>query len=216
MIGKAILPLCLIAAPVAAIERHDTAGLELTVEVVEELVEVDGLGVRIVRASGQSVPELARRITARWQAEGSAIRALREGGWQLRSRWNRGRSEVLQWRDGPAPVELLHSQLQPDPRRAARQADPFSLPATCAWGRSIRADSGRKPYRQQSALCRASVQQVLPLVRVTLAASGWQIQAESAASLQLARGSSLARLSLIPGGNGTGSWLVWVDHEAGP
>lgn len=206
---------CLLGTSLAAtFERRDLGGLSVTVESIPEVVIVDGLTLNITRASGVGVPQLAQRLQLRWRTEGSVVSAQQVEGWNIVSRLDRGRNELVQWRGEGGRAELLHSSLVTDqqPRRRARA--PFDLPRACAWGRVIEGVSGHSTFEQHTARCKEAAATVTAGLPSRLQALGWSIRSRADAVWDMQRSSDHARLTLIDGAAG-GSSLVWLHVHPG-
>jgi hypothetical protein len=204
----------LLATAGNAIEARDVGGLDVQVERIGEPVIVDGVQMRIQRAQGVDVKRLAVRIEQRWQREGGALRHLEQQGWQMLGRWQAGRSDLIQWRgEGPDAV-LLYSRLDTQQKPLRHAAPPFSLPSGCAWGRSVEGDSNGRRYLQRSAVCRGTVAQLQPALRVTLSAQGWVFRGETAAAMEVVRGGVQGTLLFAPGPDRNHSAVVWIGTLA--
>lgn len=193
-----------------AIEARDATGLELAVERISEPVTVDGVQLRIQRAQGRDVPQLASRIGQRWQVEGGTQRRLHQQGWQMLARWQDGRSDLIQWRGEGSDALLLYSRLDTLQQPQRRSAPPFSLPSGCAWGRVVEGESMGRQYLQRSAVCRASSAAVQPAVRAVLQAQGWILRGETAATMELAQRDVQGTLVFARGRNLHETALVWI------
>lgn len=203
------VPLLLNAPDASGIEARDLQGLQITFDQWADPVQVDGVAMRIQRAAGGDVDELARRIVARWRREGDVVRPLQRPGWQLVARWREGRSELLQWRGEGADGELLHSSL--DLMRGTSRAPPppFALPARCRWGRSIEGGGDSRPFQQRSAYCTSSLPGVQPLIRSQLTAQGWSVSPSGKPVMELEHTDIRGRLILSEDGP-AGTALVWI------
>src|SRR5690606_21655485 len=98
MLALALILILVPAQEISAIEARDVRGLDVAVERIDEPVIVDGVQLRIQRAQGVDVHQLASRIGQRWQVEGGTQRRLQQQGWQMLARWQDGRSDLIQWR----------------------------------------------------------------------------------------------------------------------
>jgi len=206
---------CLFAATLAApFEKRDLGGLAVTVEAIPEEVIVDGLAVNITRASGAGVAQLAQRLQVRWRTEGSVVHAQQMDGWNIASRLDQGRNELLQWRGEGERAELLHSFLVIDRQPRGRARAPFALPRACAWGRVIEGVSGGSAFEQHAAHCETPAQALTAALQPRLQGLGWSIRRRSDAVWELQRSSDHAQLALIDG-PARGSSLVWLRVHAG-
>lgn len=209
---KVIAALLLVFAPwAAAIEVHDARGLDVEIETMPAPVSVDGVVMQIRIAQGRDVPALARRIEQRWRREGSSLRRLDERGWQLLSRWETGRSELVQWRGEGAAAQLVFSLLDTLQQPSSPGSAPFRLPSACAWGRSI--DDGA--FSQRSAYCRSAMGSVQQSLRGLLESQGWGIRRDVGASLEVERDGLSGSITLGPGQQPGDSALVWMAIRPG-
>jgi hypothetical protein len=214
-----MMPALLLAAAgalaFAGVERELLAGLAVSVDPVPETVVIDGLGMIMQRVTGSGVPDLIRRIEARWRGQGSQIQQLDQGGWVLRSRIHGKHSEVIQWRSTASDMELLWSRLdvaasvQPEPAKL------FALPAGCAWSRSISGMSGHQRYLQRSARCSHGASDLARSLRASLSSQGWQVHSASSQGLLVRRAGVEGLLSLNVQQEGL-TWLVWLQVEGVP
>lgn len=207
---RLMLLLLLIAPGVNAIEARDVGGLDVAVERIGEPVIVDGVAMRIQRAQGVDVNQLAMRIEQRWQREGGALRHLEQQDWQMLGRWQEGRSDLIQWRGEGSNAELLYSRLDTLQKPLRQSAPPFSLPSGCAWGRSIEEDYSGRRYLQRSAVCRGNTAQLQPAMRAALSAQGWMFRSETAAAMEVVRESVHGTLLFAPGPDRHHSAVVWI------
>lgn len=205
-----ILLALLLVADAAAMEQSDLAGLRVALQPIAEAVNVDGVPLQVRTATGRDVERLAGRIEARWRAEGSVVQAHEVAGWKVRSRFEDGRSEVLQWKGEDDAAQLLHSTL--DAMRAPAKATrpPFRLPRSCAWGRVISGNAGPGSYEQRTAICAEGTAAVIRALRSRLEAQGWSVMHAAGGSLELARQGSGARLVVAPGPQDGQSTVVWL------
>jgi hypothetical protein len=208
--------MAMLLMPVAhAFDAAMTAGLAISIEKIPEPFIVDGLAFTAQRAAGKDVPELARRMAARWRAEGSAVKTVQQGEWSMHTRLQGAYSEVLQWRGRASTYELLLSSV--NVRRVATAApDPgLLLPAGCAWMRSVSGGSDHR-YLQRSARCNRAASELAAALRSMASQQGWRIRSFNDSGLLMDRSGSEAMLSLSPDPGAAGTWLVWlrVDHGA--
>lgn len=202
--------LLITCAPCAgAIEAGDVRGLDVRLEALPESVAVDGVMFEIQFASGRDIPELARRVEQRWRLQGSAVQHMQQRGWQLLARWERGQSELLQWRGDGGAAQLLFSRLDTTRAPARPGSGPMELPARCAWGRLIQDRS----LVLRTAFCRLSLPQLQAQVRTRLAAQGWSVQHASDVILDIARAGESARLTLTAGAQAGESALLWTGQS---
>jgi hypothetical protein len=213
---KAMLAACalLVTGHAAAMERVDLGGLRVSVVPVPGVVNVDGVAMQLSMATGRDVERLAARIEARWRAEGSLVQRHQAAGWQVLSRLEQGRSEVVQWTGDGASARLLHSKLDAMRAPTAPAAPPFRLPAACAWGRVISGTAESGPYEQRTAICGVSPAASLRSLRERLAAQHWVVLRESDMNLEVARAGTEARLVVAPGPGAQQSTVVWLAVPA--
>jgi hypothetical protein len=202
--------LSLLAQGAIAIEARDARGLQVTIERIGEPVIVNGVELRIQRAQGIDIAQLASRIEQRWRTEGGELRHLHLQGWQMLGRWQDGRSDLIQWRGEGSDALLLYSRLDTLQQPQRRSAPPFSLPSGCAWGRVVEGESMGRQYLQRSAVCRASSAAAQPAVRAVLQAQGWTLRGETAATMELAQRDVQGTLVFARGRNLHETALVWI------
>jgi hypothetical protein len=207
---------CLLGASLAvALEKRDLGGLAVTVESIPEEVIVDGLALRIKRASGADVPQLAQRLQIRWRTEGSAVQSQQVEGWKSASRLDQGRNELIQWRGEGPDAELLHSSLVTGRLPRSRSRAPFALPGACAWGRVIEGVSGGSSFEQHTAQCAANAAALATAIQSRLQSLGWNIRSRMDAVWDVHRSGDHARLTLIEGPVPGSSSLVWLRVVSG-
>jgi len=195
------------------LEARDTRGLSLMVERIAEDIRVDGLTMQVHSATGRDVAELAARIEARWRAEGSVVQSA-QSRWQMLSRFERGRSELIQWRGEGPSAQLLHSILDTT-RPAARPAsEPFTLPLHCAWGRVIEGRAGLGSFEQRTGRCSNSSGTVFAAVQRSLATQGWNVSRASGTALELARDGIEGRLFITQDAGDAATAVVWIARRA--
>lgn len=211
----ALLAALCMAPHAAALETRDATGLDVAIEPIAEPIEVDGLPLTVRRATGPGVAILVLRIGERWLAAGAPVRRLSQGGWQMLSRWDGGHAELLQWRGEGATAELLYSRFDARRRPTSVGAPPLHLPVRCAWGRQVAGKAAGVRYQQLTARCRGTAAALMPDLRVSLNADGWQWQETAPGALQVARGASRGMLILVPGRNDSDCWLAWVGTLSG-
>lgn len=195
------------ASCAGAFEPRDVRGLDVRIEPLPEPVAVDGVQFEIVVASGSDVTELARRVEHRWREQGSTVQHLQQHGWQLASRWDAGRSELMQWRGEGGAAQLVFSRLDTLKAPVRPGRGPLLLPSRCAWNRQI-AD---RSHTVSAATCRLALPQLQRQVRAALLAQGWSVQRETAALLEITRDGSSARLTLVPAARPGESAIVWTQ-----
>jgi hypothetical protein len=183
-------------------------------EPIDEPVRVDGVEIRIARATGPGVDELAQRLQSRWRDEGAEVRVLQQAGWQLRARWLEGVSELIQWRGKGHDGELLHSRLVLDPGAQRQVAEPFRLPYGCAWGRAIEGNARKSHYVQRTAFCRDAPGSVIARTVQHLRALQWVIEQSASEALHIHNGVQRGMLIVTPHPGGDGSALVWIGIGA--
>jgi hypothetical protein len=215
MIWRLLLTVvAVLAVPASqAFETHLIAGLAITVDRIPEPVAVDGVAVIIHRATGVDVPELARRFEALWRSQGSAINALQQGSWTLRTRMLGAKSEVVQWRIDRNEPELIWSSLDAAGSVGSTPDAGLRLPASCSWGRSISGRSGASQYLQRTARCTCSAQELSLQLQRSLQLQGWQVRTASDNSLLLDRLGAEGLLSLTAGPGDRATWLTWLRVE---
>jgi hypothetical protein len=208
------------AAMAAAFEPGDIRGLPLKIEGIPEAVVVDGLAMRVARAEGAGVTQVAQRMLQRWQSEGSEVSSQQAQGWQIASRLQRNSHEVIQWRGSGNAAQLLHSTFVTSQLPLKAAAPPFPLPVQCSWGRVIEGVAGPTRYEQHVARCQASSTAVTAALRLRLLAEGWAIRGQAQTGWELDLAGTQGRLT-VAGAPGTGeSSLVWISFRqrtgAGP
>jgi hypothetical protein len=209
-----LLAAAVLASPVSvAFESRLAAGLAVAIERVPEPVAVDGVPMTLQRVTGAGVPELVRRIEELWRSQGSEVRALNQGVWILRSRMQGTKSEVMQWRNGLDISELLWSSLD-----AAGQVQPIpeaglTLPAGCAWGRSVAGSSGQHHYLQRTARCTHALRELSMQLQRTLPPQGWRLRTANDHALVLERQGVEGILSLAAQPGDPATWLTWLRVE---
>lgn len=203
--------LLLVAASCAgAIEPRDARGLDVRLEALPEPVTVDGVVFEIQFASGRDIQELARRMEHRWRQQGSLVQRLQQRGWQLLSRWEEGRSELLQWQGEGAGAQLVFSRLDTTRAPARPGRGPLVLPARCAWGRLIQDRS----QALRTAACRLTLPELQLQLRARLVAQGWSVRQETGVTFEVSRAGQSARLTLSAGSQAGESALVWAGQGA--
>lgn len=195
----------------SAFETADIAGLDVHVEALPDPVVVDGASFLIRRATGPSTSELVERVRLRWVAQGSATRAFQSGPWRVISRWSGDTSEVLQFRTVEGIPEAVHSTYRPDTGKARVRSAPFSLPANCAWGRSISGRTSGSAYEQLSAYCRGSPETGRKSMLALLREAGWQVQGTGMSAFHVTRTDHEALLVIARTTGGGGYGLIWMD-----
>lgn len=203
--------LVMLSGCASAIEATDSANLDVHVENLAEPIEVDGASFRIRRATGPDTFALVERVRQRWNAEGSAPRVLQSGGWHLISRWSGDSSEVLQWRTTDGNGEAVHSRFRPIAGRRRARPAPFTLPANCAWGRSIAGHAGDSNYFQLTGYCKGSPETGRTALLAMLREADWQVKAGDASMLKVTRDEREATLVVARGNDAAGYGLIWID-----
>lgn len=212
----AILLLLQPSSMAMAMQARDFSGLPVQVEAIAEEVVVDGVALRITRAEGRGVAELAHRIQARWRSEGSEVLEQQVPGWQAVSRLHRGKSELIQWRGTDAAGRLLHSLLATSLPPQRGTPAPFVLPAPCAWGRVIEGRAGDSRFEQRSGRCTVAASQVSGALQSRLQAQDWSVSGQADTGWELERAGALARLTLSEGPGRRQSSLVWISVQPDP
>lgn len=214
MSGRCLALLLLLAGELAsAIEPEDVRGLAVSVEPVGESMRVDGVPVIVTSATGRDIEELAARIERRWRNQGSPVQRRAHAGWQLLTRLDAGRSELVQWRIPDGSGELLHSLLDPSRAGNGASAAPFSLPGRCAWGRIIEGGAVRDSFEQRTGHCRRRSADALRALSRSLRAQGWEVAESLPGSLELAGAGLRGLLVVIDDPEGQGSWLSWLGSR---
>lgn len=196
---------------VGALEPRDARGLDVRMESLPEPLIVDGVVFEIQVASGSDVAELARRVEQRWRQQGSIVQHMQQRGWQLVTRWDAGRNELVQWRGEGGAAQLIFSRLDTlkPPVRPGR--GPMLLPSRCAWTRQIEDRS----HAVSSASCHLTLPELQRQVRMALVTQGWSIQREAGGLLEISRDDGSARITLVPAAQPGDSALVWTQITAG-
>lgn len=196
-----------------ALEARDTRGLSLSVERIPEGITVDGLAMQIHSATGRDVAGLAARIEARWRAEGSVVQSA-QSRWQMLSRFEHGRSELIQWRGEGPSAQLLHSIVDTTHPTARPAREPFTLPLHCAWGRFIEGRAGHDAFEQRTGRCSALSGTVFAAVQRSLVAQGWDVSRASGTTLELTRDGIEGRLFITQGAGNAATAVVWIARRA--
>lgn len=190
-------------------EADMTAGLDIAVDRIPEPIEVDGVAMTVLRATGGDVSLLAQRFETSWRAQGSDLKVIQHDGWTLLSRLHGSRSEVVQWRMNPGTPELLWSSA--DIVRSARAIPDagIPLPAGCAWSRSVSGRDRQRQYLQRSARCTQSGHLLSQQLQGSLPKMGWRIVNATDDSLLVEQQGTQGLVALTPMGS-AGAWLTWL------
>src|SRR5690606_36362067 len=180
---------------------------------IPEGITVDGLAMQMHSATGRDVAGLAARIEARWRAEGSVVQSA-QSRWQMLSRFEHGRSELIQWRGEGPSAQLLHSIVDTTHPTARPAIEPFTLPLHCAWGRVIEGRAGHDSFEQRTGRCGTSSDRVFAAVRRSLAAQGWNGSRASGTTLELARDGIEGRLFITQDAGDAATAVVWIARRA--
>jgi len=210
-VSRFALVLLACASCAGAFEPRDARGLDVRIEPLPEPVAVDGVVFEIQVASGSDVAELARRVEQRWRQQGSTVQHMQQRGWELVTRWDAGRSELMQWRGEGSAAQLVFSRLDTLKPPARPGRGPLLLPSRCAWSRQI----GDRSHTVSSAICGLALSELQRQVRAALVAQGWSVQRETAALLEISRDGRSAHLTLVAASRPGESALVWTQVAAG-
>jgi len=197
----------------AGFESHLTTGLDIVIDRIPEPMTVDGVQMVMHFASGRGVPELARRIESSWRSQGSVIRSMQQGSWNLRSRFQGAASEVVQWRTGPAGHELIWSSLDVAAPVLPAADSGLALPAGCTWGRSLSGRSREGFFLQRTARCTQPAQELSMLLQRSLPPQGWQLRSSSDSGFLIGRSGVEGVISLSGQAGDRSTWLTWLRVE---
>lgn len=193
-----------------AFESRDARGLDVRIEPLPEPIAVDGVMLEIQVAHGDDVPELARRIAQRWQQQGSTVQRLQQRDWELLTRWEQGRSELIQWRGAGTTAQLIFSRLDTLRRPSRRGSGPLLLPSRCTWGRLVEDRS----HALRTAFCGLALPDLQRQLRAVLESQGWSIRHEASLLFEIARNGESGRLTLASGRQPDESAVVWTEITA--
>jgi hypothetical protein len=216
----ASLLLIIASAPVGALsasmDASLAAGLAVTIDRIPEPVAVDGVWMTVQRVTGSGVPELARRIEARWRSQGSQVKEQQQGRWKVRSRLQGVMSEVMQWHSDTGGSELLVSVLDVQAPVRPLPSMGLTLPAGCIWGRSISGISGTQSFLQRTARCPHSIQPLSLQLRHSLPTQGWRVRWATDSGLQVERAGGEGFISLSTQAGDRATWVTWLRLESNP
>jgi hypothetical protein len=200
---RSILVLCglsVCAGDAQAFERNAWRDLDVAVEELSGPMSVDGLAMSVLRAVGSDVPELVRRIGARWHKESDAdrIRALAHEQWSILSRIHLGNSEVMQWRGSGEQAELLWSTTDLRQRPGSLPQRAVTMPAGCFWNRSVHGQEHGREYLQSNARCSLSSDHVLRTLISELQREQWSVRSTGGNLIVANRGRMAVRIAIAP------------------
>lgn len=190
----------LLLAPGQAIsfESRWTSGLSVTTERLTGHTAVNGMRLRIDRATGRDVQRLAARILDDWQRESGVehVMASSTGDWNLFSRIHRGESEVVQWRGADSGGELLWSSadllhLDHPPHSTV------PLPSDCHASPPVHGSVEKGGFIQRTGTCPGDVPNVAARFRRILGSSGWTTGEAVGSVLQAQRDGQKVQITLM-------------------
>lgn len=210
-----LVALVMLAQASFAMDARDARGLSVAVERIAEPLIIDGLTMHVERAQGPEVGELARRIEERWRRDRSRVLPSLHGEWQIRSRWDGLRSEVIQWRGEGDRAELLFSWFDASRRPERPAAAPVTLPSHCAWTRVVEGRSMAERYVQLTARCRIGAEGLVSRIEPMLARHDWVVRHKGSLAWDVARSRETARATVVAGASPDESALVWITTMPG-
>jgi hypothetical protein len=173
--------------------------IDVAVERLNGTTGLNGVRLRMERATGTAVGTLAERMIRAWEKESGApaVHLQKQSGWMVASRLHRGESQVIQWRGARDEGELIWSSAElHQPPQAPRMRVP--LAAGCRGSAPVHGVTGRMHFIQLSASCAQSPSALLTALAESLRRKGWQLTSTGQWMLHAVTGDVHVQITAMP------------------